>query len=255
MRSALTTAAVVVGLLSSSGALAAEQRSAKPAARPPIVLDGRALRFRAPELGTGVVAARSVTAEGGKALPVASKDLVRLPDGWFVLTVPEGVSAGTVTLAPQSGPPQTFAFVSSAVAPAAANPKWDAARRAQCLALAGAWFGKISGNDPDVRASVSLEIDADCRTVYGILHWRSALSGINDRVLRGTWDAEKRALSAADVRLNVDQPAHGFRFCTIDRYTLALSADGTRLEGEYWSEECRDRAKVELARPEQPAAR
>lgn len=251
MRGLFATVALLLWFSAAPGA----EPVAKPAARPPIVLDGKVLRFRAPELGAGKVVPKAVAGEDGKPRPLAAKDLVRYPDGWLVVTVPEGLRAGTVTLVPEGGPPQVFTFRSEPVAPVAANPKWDAARRAQCLAVAGSWFGTIRGNDPDAKATVSLEIDADCRTVYGILNWRSARSGVNDRVLRGTWDPERRILSAADVRLDVDQPLAGYRFCAIDRYTLALSADGIHLDGEYFSEECRDHAMVDLARPEQPATK
>ncbi len=212
-----------------------------------LVLDGRTLRFRVTDL-PGRLVAEGIAAEDGRWHSLAPGALQRHPEGWVVVTVPEGVRAGTLTLSSE-GKGRAFRFQSSRVEPRG-EPGWDAARRAECLAVAGYWYGKLRGNDPDVSATVSLEVDRDCRTVYGMLNWRSARSGQNDRVLKGSWDPKRRTLQAADVRLDQDAPAGGWRFCAIESYRLTLSPDGSRLDGAYTSKECRDEARVELARPE-----
>jgi hypothetical protein len=120
------------------------------------------------------------------------------------------------------------------------------------MAIEGMWTGKVSGNDPDVHATLSVEMDADCRTAHAIFQWRSVTSGKNDRVMQGSWDARARSLTAADVNINGAAPMNGWRFCLVDRYSLTLSADGNHLSGRYTSKACRDEATIELARPEAP---
>ena len=212
------------------------------------LLDHGVVRLRAPELSSAALE-RVVLVDGeGHRNPVAAEAVKQLEDGWITFAVPPGIDSGVleITVAKKT---RSFAFQSHKVAPVA-QPQWDATTRAACLAIAGYWAGTIRGNDPNVQTTVSIELDGDCRSVHGILNWRSATSGSNDRVFSGTWDRQAHTLVAADVALNRPMPLGGWRFCPIDRYHLALSADGARLSGRYDSKACKDHAAVELHRLE-----
>ena len=216
--------------------------------RAPAVLDRGVLRLRAPELGAGAIERVAVVDRDGRMNDVSLEAVTRLEDGWLTVSPPPGLDSGTL-LVFSGGVLHRFPFQTARAAPRPLA-QWDAATRSACLAIAGYWAGTLRGNDPNVSATVSIELDGDCRAVHGILNWRSATSGSNDRVFAGTWDRQARTLTAADVAVNQPAPQGGWRFCRIDRYDLSLSADGALLSGSYSSKACRDRAKVELRRPE-----
>lgn len=105
------------------------------------------------------------------------------------------------------------------------------------------WQGTVSGNDPSVVVTVILCPAANQR-VTGTLVWESKRSGTNTRTLEGTQSG--KSFTLRDVSL-AGNPNPGWRFCKIDRYSLALSGD-TQLSGTYHSAECSDDATVKLER-------
>ena len=105
------------------------------------------------------------------------------------------------------------------------------------------WQGTASGNDPSVRLHLQL-CAAEAGRVRGRVQWSSLESGWNVREVEGRWTASRLQLS--DVRLSESHPNPGWRFCVIDRWRLERQGD--RLQGEYVSEACRDRARVHLER-------
>jgi hypothetical protein len=105
------------------------------------------------------------------------------------------------------------------------------------------WEGTAAGNDPSVTLRLTLcEGEAG---LYGVVEWSSRSSGWNRRAIEGRRGA-KGGLSLHDVRVLEEKPNPGWRFCVIDRYELDPAAP-ERLEGEYFSEKCRDAAAVKLA--------
>ena len=131
---------------------------------------------------------------------------------------------------------------------AAMAPGDDAAVGASGCALAGHWHGQADGNASGVDTTLELTVAPDCVAVQGLLHWRSDVSGSNDRTVAGAWDPSRAALTLHDVAIVASQPASGWRFCLVDRYDLTLQAGGDALLGTYDSEACGDHARVTLAR-------
>jgi hypothetical protein len=104
------------------------------------------------------------------------------------------------------------------------------------------WTGTVRGNDPSV-AVVATLCSAGGGRVRGTLVWSSRRSGSSVRTIEGAWAAGE--LIVHDTALS-GRPNPGWRFCTIDRYTLRPSAD--RLDGTYTSLRCNDDATIALVR-------
>ncbi|MEJ7600886.1 MAG: hypothetical protein WKG01_23475 [Kofleriaceae bacterium] len=104
------------------------------------------------------------------------------------------------------------------------------------------WSGRIAGNDPDVVIRARLCRKANGR-VDGTITWRGR-SGASVRTVAGTWS--RAGLTLRDIRLE-GTPNPGWRFCTIERYTLT-AASPRKLAGSYRSSECRDDAAITLER-------
>ncbi|MCA9489298.1 MAG: hypothetical protein KC621_05230 [Myxococcales bacterium] len=105
------------------------------------------------------------------------------------------------------------------------------------------WRGTAAGNDPSTL--LELEICGPGGALTGRLQWSSTTSGHNTRTVRGSLDAS--TVTLADVAMPVSAPAPGWRFCTIDQYTLARTSPDA-LDGHYASRSCNDRAEVHLTR-------
>lgn len=112
--------------------------------------------------------------------------------------------------------------------------------------------GTSSGNDPSVTFDVVLcpHEDKTAGKVEGKVQWSSLLSGWNVRKVEGQWTGDQ--LSMKDLEIIEERPEPGFRFCTIDPYTLSKTDDGG-LEGTYDAEDCDDDATVTLAAVAAPA--
>lgn len=111
------------------------------------------------------------------------------------------------------------------------------------------WVGTTSGNDKEVRAILSLCVDATTGAVKGHAQWSSLVSGWNTRELAGTSDGTHVVL--ADVRIVDSHPINGWHFCPIDRWDLTRTGD--HLDGTYDSAACRDHAAVTLTRVADPS--
>jgi len=105
--------------------------------------------------------------------------------------------------------------------------------------------GTSSGNDPSVRLDVLIcpHEDGTPNKIAGQLQWSSTLSGWNLRSIEGTRSGGD--LKLRDLEITEQRPESGFRFCTIDVYSLKRAADG-KLAGTYDSEDCSDHATLEL---------
>ncbi len=113
------------------------------------------------------------------------------------------------------------------------------AREAKCTH----WRGTVRGNDPSVAVTATL-CDAGDSRVRGTLVWESRTSGSSTRTLEGARSGD--TLTLKDVALT-GKPNPGWRFCTVDRYTLA-GAGTDRLSGTYHSGACSDDATIDLER-------
>jgi hypothetical protein len=111
------------------------------------------------------------------------------------------------------------------------------------------WLGGASGNDPSLR--LNLRLCGEGSGVHGEVQWSSQTSGWNVREVRGEWSGD--ALTLRDVRIVEERPEPGWRFCTIDRWSLRRRGD--RLEGTYDSAACSDHANVWLDRMADEARR
>lgn len=107
------------------------------------------------------------------------------------------------------------------------------------------WTGTVSGNDPSVAIRGTLCEDAK-GNVSGQLAWSSARSGSNLRQVSGAWSGDHTSLTLADGAILESHPNPGWRFCVVDRYSLAGSKDA--LSGSYHSSGCNDDASITLAR-------
>lgn len=121
------------------------------------------------------------------------------------------------------------------------------------------WVGTSSGNDPSTQIELRLCPQPDGR-VAGAIQWSSTLSGWNLRDVSGQFDAAGTGLTLRDDRIAAQRPEPGWRFCTVDRYTLAR--DGDHIRGRYHSAACTDDGTITLERsasappqnvPNQPA--
>ena len=127
------------------------------------------------------------------------------------------------------------------VTPAAASdtkPK----KRPEPAKPCATWQGRVRGNDPDVAIKATLCQQKDGR-VHGTIVW-SGRSGSSTRAVSGTWSSG--TLTLRDDRIS-GQPNPGWRFCPIERYTLA-QAGAKKLAGTYRSTECNDDAAITLER-------
>lgn len=103
------------------------------------------------------------------------------------------------------------------------------------------WQGRVSGNDPDVAIKARL-----CETkgrVHGTIVW-TGRSGSSTRAVSGAWS--NNTLTLRDDKVE-GTPSPGWRFCPIERYTLAR-AGANKLAGTYRSTECHDDAAITLER-------
>lgn len=107
------------------------------------------------------------------------------------------------------------------------------------------WVGRASGNDPSMQIELELCPQADGQ-LLGSLQWSSTLSGWNVRDLHGHYEPGGRALSLSDDRVRAERPAPGWRFCTVDLYTLERVGD--HLSGRYHSSACTDDGTMSLDR-------
>lgn len=105
------------------------------------------------------------------------------------------------------------------------------------------YTGTAAGNDADI--SILLSICGES-TVTGRLIWISKKSGTNVRAVSGT-RSKAGDLTLKDDKFEVSRPNPGWRFCLIDRYTLAKTGDDT-LGGTYVSQACNDTATLSLTR-------
>ncbi len=105
------------------------------------------------------------------------------------------------------------------------------------------WVGRASGNDPSTQIELQLCPQAD-GSVAGALQWSSTVSGWNVRDVSGRLQPDGTTLFLRDDRVREERPEPGWRFCTVDRYTLARSGD--RMTGRYHSTACRDDGTVTL---------
>ena len=104
------------------------------------------------------------------------------------------------------------------------------------------WRGTVHGNDPSVAVTATLCAVGE-HGIRGVLVWTSNESGSSIRTLEGTRSGDQ--LTLHDVALR-GKPNPGWRFCTVDRYSL--SGDGDRLTGTYSSSACHDNATLTLVR-------
>ncbi len=115
------------------------------------------------------------------------------------------------------------------------------------------WTGFIPGNDPTAEATVQL-CTRD-HAVAGIFLWSSLQAGWARRRFEGTWNPARTRLTLRDTDMLDNHPARGWTLCRADLYALRPTAPG-RLEGEYFSRDCRDHGTLTLVLqgPVPPAA-
>lgn len=107
------------------------------------------------------------------------------------------------------------------------------------------WVGRGSGNDPSMQIELRLCPQPDGR-VSGEVQWSSTTSGWNLRDVSGRYEAGGTGITLRDDRITAQRPEPGWRFCTIDRYTLVRSGD--HLSGPYHSSACSDDGTLTLDR-------
>lgn len=105
------------------------------------------------------------------------------------------------------------------------------------------YTGTAAGNDADITIHLSICGES---TVTGRLMWISKRSGVNVRAVSGT-RGKTGDLALKDDKMEMSRPKPGWRFCLIDRYTLAKTGDDT-LGGTYFSQACNDTATLSLTR-------
>lgn len=105
------------------------------------------------------------------------------------------------------------------------------------------WVGRASGNDPSTQLELQLCPQPD-GSVAGALQWSSTVSGWNVRDVSGRVQPDGTTLFLRDDRVREERPEPGWRFCTVDRYTLARSGD--RMTGRYHSAACQDDGTITL---------
>ena len=104
------------------------------------------------------------------------------------------------------------------------------------------WLGEATGgNDPTIRLSARL-CPRGAR-ITGEVQWSSLTSGWNERSIEGSWVGDQLILK--DLAVVAEAPNPGWRFCTIDAYTLNRQG-AAELVGQYTSAMCRDQADVHL---------
>jgi hypothetical protein len=88
-----------------------------------------------------------------------------------------------------------------------------------------------------------------CTTPGGVrakVQTSSLVSGWSVRQSVGSWDAAGQVLSLSETHFLDSRPEPGWRFCLINSIVLEKTADG--LSGTYVSDECQDRAQLELVK-------
>lgn len=128
------------------------------------------------------------------------------------------------------------------------SPSWSIGRAMALLEEpCGCFIGPSPGNDPDTYLDARLCLDGG--ELRGEVRWLSRNSGSNTRRVEG--NVEGNAWTLHDVEVSASRARDGWRFCKIDRYTLAQD-DSLHLVGAYVSEACDDRATLDLAPVECP---
>jgi hypothetical protein len=127
------------------------------------------------------------------------------------------------------------------------------------------WHGSSQGNDPS--ATGLLYVCRRGERLTGTLRFESARSGTHAREVSGTYESvaaprlaeldlpaggPPRAEASARLRLRDDrivhgQPAPGWRFCLVERYTLEVSTATGELAGQYASAPCRDYGRLKMS--------
>ncbi|MEQ1504193.1 MAG: hypothetical protein ABMB14_18265 [Myxococcota bacterium] len=102
--------------------------------------------------------------------------------------------------------------------------------------------GTTHGND-DVTAR--LRLCHDLEGITGVFRWVGTRSGLSERALAGA--PVSGGVQLRDLKLTIDRPNPGWRFCPVDRYDLQWTATGG-LTGSFWSSACADRAELALDR-------
>jgi hypothetical protein len=108
------------------------------------------------------------------------------------------------------------------------------------------YVGGVSGNDREM--SVRLELCAAPSGLVGTIQYVSAVSGWSVRRVAGAGTANGQLL-LADTMFVESHPSVDWAYCLVDQYALRMVGPGS-VEGEYFSSQCRDRAKIALERVE-----
>lgn len=194
--------------------------------QPQVQVSGTLLYLPVPGLVATMIQSIVVQSSDGRVFQLGPQDVQPSLAGRIALTLPAGVTTGTVTITAMG---QTLSIPFHVAVSMDAGPVIGSAppqSNPACAAIAGRWVGNIT-SDPRSSAVVDLEILGDCRTVRGFVHLDAPSTGSVDSTVVGTWEAGSYRLIARDTQLFNVVARPGGSFCPTERYELQMHSDGT----------------------------